>query len=523
MVPPPHKADIETPEMSDSSPVAIKPVVAAIESQTESKPGSLDLSHHLSIESRIRQKSLLKVSSSYLARDPELLSLAAGLPSPSLFPIEKITATVPIAKPESARNGLWKNDGLLPDTRRDLLKEKDSSLKGQSEYDLSGALQYEQGTGAKQLLKFLKKHTEIVHNPQYRDWDCILSGGNTHAMETVFRMLINPGDYIILEEFAFPETAEALKPLRAKMIGMEMDEEGMRSDSLRQLLETWDETARGDKRPGVLYVVPTGQNPTGATMSVQRRKEIYDICVAYDLIIIEDDPYYFLQMSDYVPGADPTIVHVPKTNDEFLSTLIPSMLSIDTQGRVLRLDSFSKIAAPGLRCGWITGSDRFIERVLRHNEVGLQFPSGVSMAVLHGMLAEAWGQDGYLDWLVNLRAEYTSRRNALLVAMDKFLPRGVCDWVVPSAGMFVWLHVDHTKHPRKDNGIEAVEMELFEAGIDNKVLILPGAWFKVNQDARDVFFRATFASVSAEDMALAVERFGEVLRKSFGFVGLDDM
>ncbi|KAK9239932.1 pyridoxal phosphate-dependent transferase [Lipomyces kononenkoae] len=507
---------MENPEISDSSPVTIKPAVATIASQSESVPLSLDLSHHLSIESRIRQKSLLKVASSYLVRDAELLSLAAGLPSPSLFPIEKISATVQVAKHESVRNGLWKCDGLLSDTH--LHKEKDSSLKGQSDYDLSGALQYEQGTGAKQLLTFLKKHTEIVHRPQYRDWDCIMSGGNTHAMETVFRMLINPGDYVIVEEFVFPETAEGLRPLQAKMIGIEMDDEGMRSDSLRQLLEEWDETMRGGKRPGVLYVVPTGQNPTGATMSVQRRKDIYNICVTYDLIIIEDDPYYFLQMSDYVPGADPSVVKVPKSNDEFLSSLIPSILSLDTQGRVLRLDSFSKVAAPGLRCGWITGSDRFVERVLRHNEVGLQFPSGVSMAVLHSMLVEGWGQDGYIDWLVNLRAEYTNRRNALLRAMDKYLPREVCNWVVPSAGMFVWINVDYTKHPRRDNGIEAVETELFEAGIDKKVLILPGTWFKVNSVARNVFFRATFASVSAQDMTLATERFGEVLRESFGCV-----
>ncbi|KAK9325613.1 pyridoxal phosphate-dependent transferase [Lipomyces orientalis] len=513
MVPPPHKAETELVDPSDSSPVAIKPVVS--QSQTESKPMALDLSHHLSIESKIRQKSLLKVSSSYLARDPELLSLAAGLPSPSLFPIEKITASVAIAKHESARDGLWKNDGLLPGMRRDLHKEKDSSLKGHSEYDLSGALQYEQGTGAKQLLKFLKRHTEIVHNPPYRDWDCIMTGGNTHAMETVFRMLINPGDYIVLEEFAFPETVEGLKPLRARMIGIDMDAEGMRSDSLELVLETWDEDARGGKRPGVLYVVPTGQNPTGATMSMQRRKEIYNTCVKYDLVIIEDDPYYFLQMSDYIPGQDTGAVQVPQTNDQFLASLLPSMLSIDTQGRVLRLDSFSKVAAPGLRCGWITGSDRFVERVLRHNEVGLQFPSGASMAVLHSMLTEAWGQDGYLDWLVNLRAEYTSRRNTLVSAMDKFLPREVCDWVVPSAGMFVWLRVHYAKHPHKDNGVEAVEKELFEAGIDNKVLILPGAWFKVKPETSDVFFRATFASVSANDMAVAIERFGEVLRKGF--------
>ncbi|KAK9465911.1 pyridoxal phosphate-dependent transferase [Lipomyces arxii] len=514
MSPPmPHDSDkgkIEATEIGQLP--AVKPAV-----QSE-WPLALDLSHHLSVESRSREKSLLKLSTSYLTGDSELLSLAAGLPSVSLFPIEKIAVSAPTPKPATAAGrseGVWRGDGLLSDLNQ-LLMEKDGKAKGYTNYDLSNALQYEQGTGAKDLLKFVKEHTKIVHNPKYSDWDCILTGGNTHAMETVFRMILNPGQGFIVEQYGFPETFEALRSLQIKLFGVEVDDEGMRADSLRELLSTWDVEVRGLERPRAIYLVPTGQNPTGATMSLERRKAIYEVAVEQDLLIVEDDPYYFLQMSEYVPGSDFQTVNVPKLNSEFLQTLVPSMLSIDTQGRVIRLDSFSKVIAPGMRCGWITSSARFIERILRHNEVGLQFPSGMSTAVLHSILQNSWGQEGYLDWLVNLRAEYTSRRNALLCAMDTYLPKEFCHWVVPSAGMFVWIKVDHTKHPHHHRGISAIEVELFHASIANKVLILPGAWFKVAEaDATGVYFRATFASVSPENMMTAIKRFGEVLNCAF--------
>lgn len=260
-----------------------------------------------------------------------------------------------------------------------------------------------------------------------------MSGGNTHAMETVFRMLINPGEYVIMEEFAFPETVDGLRPLRPRLIGIDVDAEGMRADLLEDILENWDEVAREGKRPHVMYMVPTGQNPTGATIGSERREKIYALASKFDLVIVEDDPYYFLQMPAYVPHATIDYVPVPRTNEEFQAALVPSMLSLDTDGRVLRLDSFSKVIAPGTRCGWITGAAVFIERILRHNEVGLQFPSGISMAVLHGMLTEAWGQEMYLNWLVNLRAEYTVRRDVMLDAMEENLPKEVTSWVAPAA------------------------------------------------------------------------------------------
>ncbi|KAK9479028.1 pyridoxal phosphate-dependent transferase [Lipomyces japonicus] len=488
--------------------------ITDVETDHETKPGrfSKDFSYHLSRESKLRQKSLLKEATSYLTADPELISLAAGLPSSQLFPIEKITAEVVIPKNAFHRTGIWDHDGLSGIGR--ISKGKTDIANGKSNYDLTRALQYEQGAGSSQVLTFVKEHMARIHNPKYLDWNCILTGGNTQGMETIFRMLLNPGDTLLLEEFAFPESVEGLRPLGLNLVGITVDDEGLSADILEDTLLNWDLKFPSKKRPHVLYTVPTGQNPTGATMALERRRRIYDICVKFDLLIVEDDPYYFLQLSEYVSGSDD--VKVPITSEEFISSLVPSLLSIDVEGRVLRLDSLAKIIAPGLRMGWITGNEKLLERIVRHNEVGLQCTSGVSMAVIHGLFNDTWGQEGYLDWLVNLRADYTSRRNAIVGACEKYLPRDVCRWVLPQAGMFLWIQLDYTKHPDASKGIECVETEIFKRALANKVVILPGGWFKVNPEYSGAFFRATYAAASNQEMDSAIQCFAKTVRESFG-------
>lgn len=306
-------------------------------------------------------------------------------------------------------------------------------------FDLSIAMNYGQSVGSAQLLRWVTEHTELINNPPYADWRCSLTIGSTGALEQALRMFCDRtrNDAILTEEYSFSTALETAAPLGIKVFGVRMDGEGLLAESLDEILSTWDESARdGARKPSVLYTVPSGQNPTGATQSLQRRKDIYKVCQKHDIFILEDEPYYFLQMLPYT-GPDSPAVPPPATIEEFLSGLVPSLLSMDVDGRVMRMDSFSKVVVPGSRVGWITASEQVVERYIRHAEVCSQGPGGISQILMYKLVDETWGHEGYMRWLMHLRLEYTRRRDAILAACEKYLPRDIVSWVPPAAGMFV--------------------------------------------------------------------------------------
>jgi aromatic amino acid aminotransferase I len=217
---------------------------------------------------------------------------------------------------------------------------------------------------------------------------------------------------------------------------VKMDEGGLLPESLDEVLSNWDEAARGARKPFLLYTIPCGQNPTGSTQTAERRQEVYKVAQKHDVIIVEDEPYYYLQMQPY-KGKDTPPDPPPANTEQFLKALLPSYLSMDVDGRVVRLESFSKVVAPGSRVGWVVASAQLIDRYIRYFEYATQNPSGVAQLMLYKLLDESWGHDGYFKWLINLRMEYTHRRNVILDACEKYLPRSVASWNPPAAGMFV--------------------------------------------------------------------------------------
>lgn len=388
----------------------------------------------ISIESKSRAPGTLKGSARYL-KTPGIISLGGGLPCSENFPIEQIAIKIPSAPHFSEQE--TKESGVIATAGKYDVSE------GKAVYDLSIALNYGQGTGSAQLLRFVTEHTEIVCNPPYADWQCALSVGSTSASEQSYRIFCERGDYILTEEYTFTTAVETALPMGVKVVGIKMDSEGLLPDVMDEILTNWDAKARGAKKPHLLYTIPSGQNPTGATLGTQRRKELYKVCQKHDIFILEDEPYYFLQMQPYT-GANTPDIPPPSSNEEFLKSLVPTLLSMDVDGRVMRLDSFSKVIAPGTRTGWITASEQIVERFVRHNEVCSQNPSGISQIVLYKLLDESWGHGGYLQWLIHLRMEYTRRRDSILAACEKYLPREVATWNPPAAGMFVRITSSHS-------------------------------------------------------------------------------
>ena len=480
----------------------------------KNKPRAKRWDHHFSEESASRKGNSLKQAAGKFLGKPGLISLGGGLPASEYFPFAELSFKVPkpphFSEEETERLGETLRSG-----KHDLVEDK-------SIFDISTAFNYGQGSGAAQLLRWVTEHTELVHAPPYQDWACNLTVGSTSALDMALRMFCTRGDYIISEEYTFSAAVESAAPMGIRFAGIRMDEQGLLPDDLDHVLAHWDPSSRhGARKPRVLYTVPTGQNPTGATQGAARRRQIYRVCQKHDIYIFEDEPYYFLQMPPY-NGASSTPSPPPPSHDAFLRGLDPSYLRMDVDGRVLRMDSFSKVIAPGARVGWITASEQVVERYRMHADVSTQSPSGVSQLLLFKLLDEHWGHAGYLDWLLHIRREYTARRDAIVAACDRYLPRDLVSWDPPMAGMFHWLRVRWQRHPLAGrSSVAEIEEAIFLKVIEHGALVMRGSWFRAEPQAEheDMFFRATYAAAPAEKITEAIRRFGEALRESFGLEG----
>ena len=309
-------------------------------------------------------------------------------------------------------------------------------------------------------------------------------------------------------------------------------------------------------------VLPSiGQNPTGGTLSVQRRKEIYEICVQFDVIIVEDDPYWYLQypsanelsqahrgvptrsIAQASSGLNPT----KSSGYPFLDSLVPSYLSVDYQGRVVRLDTFSKTVAPGCRLGWITTQPNLCERLLRITETSTQQPSGFVQSMIAELLIGphdkhekgggkdngGWHTDGWVRWLEGLRGNYERRMQTMCGILEKgkeLVKSGrfeslhdewsvvekvsLYDFIWPLGGMFVWVHMNFESHPLwKKTTPEKLAKALWVHLTTDKYLVLvaPGWIFSPTDEIREeksyAYFRICFAAVDEPDVEKTSKRF----------------
>ncbi|KAI8941619.1 hypothetical protein NX059_002832 [Plenodomus lindquistii] len=495
----------------------------------------VDLSHHINAKSRARHPSPLKDIIKYMGYD-NMISMAGGLPHPSLFPLQRATFE---CLPSSATLASGDSTTAQSPDEVDIVLGRENASE---DLDLTKFLQYGSGHGNKRLIELCKELTARVHAPPY-SYDCILHPGNTNAWAKVVGLLCEDDDRVIVEEFTYPSAQALWSPLGIEAVPVTADAEGIQSVALRSLLRDWDASQRNARRPRVLYLVSVGSNPTGITISAQRRKEIYDICVEFDIIIVEDDPYYFLQYPQYQQHTSAAKELLKP--DEFVRSLIPSFISMDHEGRVIRLESFSKTIFPGLRLGYFIANPVFIERLLRATEVETQDPSGLSQAFVLGLLTR-WGIDGYLDWLQRLQAQYETRRNWLLEAFyahfvvlpaaESPVPtakglmacvrtegsaelRPVFSFIDPSAGMFVWSkfyfegvgRFEELVRQNVEDPEQTFGHELWEQWVTELVLLTPGSYYHPWQgpakvttkaragEARTAHFRFSFATPTSHD------------------------
>lgn len=341
---------------------------------------------------------------------PDTLTLGWGVPTDGFFPIDSIEVNLVDYPFQMSRNIPMTNASLecLSFNSSNGGTQSGTTYKMSSNsitiprysdnddtIDISSGLQYSNVPGMKQVAKFVKALVERVGEPKYEGWESIICTGAGDGINKATDAILDHNDVILIEEFSFTPILMSVHNCGAIAVPVKLNinnhSDGIDIEYLTELLENWETLKPGLRRPKALYTIPTGQNPIGLTQTLETRKRIYSLAQKYDFFIIEDDPYGYLTLPPY--HEDDRIIKLKDfpTVDEYLKNhLIPSYLTIDTEGRVIRLETFSKLFGPGLRLGFIVAHKRIIEVITNYAAIVTKFPSGVSQMIFNNVVQQKW-------------------------------------------------------------------------------------------------------------------------------------
>lgn len=424
----------------------------------------MNYSRFLTAVSAARKPSPIRLLTELQQRSPPtLISLAGGAPNPNTFPF--LSATI---------------------------KTKNGETVAFDETMMKRALQYSGSAGIPELVSWMKELQQRLHDPPTINYspergqlDMCVTTGSQEGLCKVFEMLVNPGDNVLLDAPTYSGTLAALQPLGCNIVNVPSDQHGMIPDALGEILARWDPPGAhkpDSTAPKVLYTIPNGGNPTGASMTLERKQKVYELARKYDFLIIEDDPYYFLQ---------------------FQKPWAPTFLSLDVDGRVLRTDSFSKILSSGLRIGFVTGPKPLVDRVVLHIQASTMHTSTFTQLMVSQLL-HTWGQEGFLKHIDGVVEFYRCQKNAMVSSADKWL-KDVAEWHAPAAGMFLWI---------KLKGIKDTQQLIMEKALEKEVLLVPGGVFNIHSSEPCPYVRAAFSLSSPQQIDEAFKRLSALIKEA---------
>ena len=395
-----------------------------------------------------KQPSLIRELLKF-ARLPGMISLGGGYPNPDTF----IFSSVALNFKGSEKVIELKGDNLIA-----------ASQYGPSRVDPS----------LEPLLKDWHKTKGGVDLPD--NGICVLNGSQEGLFIAAY-LLVDEGDSIIVSEPTYPGAISAFSSFKATYVPITLQRDGMDTDELAETLSTLQKENK--KLPKFIYTIPNGHNPGGVTMSLAKRKKLLEVAEQYDILVIEDDPYELISYTD---------------------EKITSLQELDTEGRVIRFDSFSKIFVPGFRVGYVSGNPE----IVRHFELFKQSSNLHTSTFNQRILAAYLGEEGPPALLKHIKtscAKYNVHRSAIVKAAKELLPETV-QFEEPKSGLFVWF--------RLAEGTDAGAMhEKFTES--HKVLLVPGYGFSTKGGCRNCM-RASFSSVAPETLREGIERFAKMIK-----------
>lgn len=372
---------------------------------------------------------------------PGMIYLAGGLPAPEVFPRDRFQAAA----------------------ERILREQADLCL------------QYGSTEGYTPLRRFIAERLSKTGVTVPLE-NVVITSGSQQGLDLIGKILINPGDRVLLEQPTYLGALQAFSAYQAEWIAVEADDYGMCTDLL-------DEGLRQGAK--FIYQLPNFQNPGGTTLPLARRQALVEASERTGVPVVEDDPYGELR---------------------FTGEPLPSMLSLDAAlhggdlnaGNVVYLGTFSKTLAPGLRLGYVVAPPEVIDMVVMAKQ-----GADLHSSTFTQMLAYEVVKDGYLDeHILVIRRVYRERREAMLEALERYFPDG-CSWTKPEGGLFLWVRVPSWINLG----------DLLPEAVKRRVAFVAGRAFFTDPGRGQNTMRLNFANARPEEISTGIQRLGELLKE----------
>ncbi len=367
-----------------------------------------------------------------ITQRPEIISFAGGLPSPATFPVERM---------KEAYDRVLSNAGKV-------------------------ALQYGPTDGYGPLKEWIANSLS-TEGTKILPEQILMVSGSQQALDLIGKVLIDEGSRVLVETPSYLGALQAFSVYRPEFGSVTTDDRGLVPASIEPVAGVANNRAR------LLYSLPNFQNPTGRTLSIERRRELVETCARLGLPLIEDDPYGALSYK-----GEP----------------MPKMVAMNPDG-VIYMGSFSKVLTPGIRLGYVCAPLPLVRRLELAKQAADLHTAQLTQMVVHDVV-----KDGFLDQHIpTIRTLYGNQCQAMLDAMDEHFPAGV-SWTRPEGGMFIWVTLP--KH------VDA--MKLLDQAIAARVAFVPGAPFYAN-DPETNTLRLSFVTVPPERIREGIAILGKLI------------